>query len=235
MRKRILGILLALTMVFSMMSAMTVTSFAATDANKTVAELQAQGKLGTESDVAQLVKNLLKNPQELKKYKALVGIKNVKLSGDLKADVNALTTLLKSREVTKAALEKAFEEIYKDFDIMAKDVVVFSTGKDGVYSPILFAKPGTKVYVRAYGTSNDTTEIADLPDNLVSMSMIMPSGIKLQTEGTYIINKDADNNKIVKLYSFTMPNRMVTGYDFIGYKSVKLSDLFSMFFKNRAK
>lgn len=217
MKKRIMGILLALTMVFSMMSAMTVTSFAGeaqVTANKVATELSG------------------KSFSELKNYKPLVGVKNVKLSGDLKDDVQYLTGLLKSRKTTFKQLRAAFVEVFNDLDVNAKDVVVFSNKADGVYSPIRFAKPGDTIFVRAYGTSAKEEELGGLPSNLASMSALLPSGIKLTKVETPVT---VEGGNTVSVYFFTMPDRMVTGYDFIGYNNTSLSEIFAKFFFRRAK
>lgn len=219
MKKRVLSILLALMMVVSMMSAMTVTSFADVQNNQLV--VAQESKIGSFSVFSSQIKKLLNsNLKEIKEYKPLIGVKKVRFSKDLRNDLNQLTKHLMSGKANKDVLKTDFKKVSEDILINAKDVVVFSGTADGKYSPIYFAKPGATVYVRVYGTSNKASDVSELPKKLASISTLLPGGFRVTETSTVVTVTENGKSLTVPTYSFVMPSRMVTGYDFLAYNNL---------------
>lgn len=222
MKKRMLGILLALAMVVSMMSAMTVTSFAAESVPQVTVEQNLANSSAT--DIKAIIQKVVDQfGADLKNYKPLIGVKNVKISKDFTKHVKELSAVIMAGVKDTDQLKDVIGALNKDVQIKAKDVVEFATdvtkGTDGKYygtfSPVRVVKynkaKDTIIYVRSYTKDNKTSDIPNLPKKLVSLTQLLPSGIQL----TYV-GADADGHSI---YSFKMPNRMVTGYDFYGHNS----------------
>lgn len=233
MKKRLLAVLLSLMMVVSMMSAMTVTSFAGvSSAEQTIAAEQIEKVEANElTDVFSKITNLFKG--KAKDYNLLIGVKNVRITKGLKDEIKSIASAfgtIKKFDDIPSLIEQLSD--IKSIQIKAKDVVEFAnldgalkdvkvtsastvaaTKVEGTFSPILVAQAGDRILVKAYKKSHASGEATDLPQYLMSVSGLLPSGFTLTEIGHYSNTGKTDDGCMV--YQFKMPKRMVTGYDFV--------------------
>lgn len=207
MKKKLLSILLALTLSMTMMSAFAVTSFADdTQAPAVTAVQTVDNNAGFK---------LPKISLKVSKVYPLIGVNLNKIYKDTNRNAFIKNSVSLVKAISKINWKKgtnnwnevknALNTLGKTIKIEAEDVVLFSIDKKH-WSPVLVAKEKDMVYVKANQFSNAAQEKNNMDPYLTSTKVSLTK------------DPDATSEKSA-VYYFSMPSKVVTAADFTRVQS----------------